>query len=81
MSPTKESLVQAVGTLTDEQARRTIEFIHGIRRPHDRDRLEAVLGNDPTFELPATRARPSKPAVPVEGKGIPLSRLIVNDRR
>lgn len=81
MSSLKESLHDTIETLSDEEARQTLEFIQRLRK---RSRISislARLAGDPAFKVPSEERVIFRLVNPVKGKGIPASRLLVEERR
>lgn len=81
MSPAKESLLQTIEALSDEEASQAIELIRQLKTESDMDYLYRVLGNNPAFRLPARDNPKLDPVQPAETTGIPASKLLLRDRR
>ena len=81
MSPVKKTLRQAIESLSDEEARKLLEFANALRVPATASRLRQLFGGDPAFELPPEDSSGFPPVKPVRGTGIPASQLLIRDRR
>jgi len=81
MKSAKEALHQTVETLSDEEARQVFELAQRIRRGKRDSQTLRRLAHDPTFHVPRKGAFTFRVVKPVEGKGIPASRLLGQDRR
>jgi len=81
MLSVKEALRDTIDSLTEEEAYRIWEFAqHVYKRPRASLTIRR-LASDPTFRVPAREIGPFRLVEPVDGKGIPASRLLVEDRR
>ncbi|MBM4084131.1 MAG: hypothetical protein FJ272_05025 [Planctomycetes bacterium] len=81
MGSVKESIHDAIDRMSDEEARRLLEFVKGLRK---KTRVSATLrrlAEDPAFSVPPQRNGGFRAVKPVQGKGVPASRLLVEDRR
>ena len=81
MSPVKESLVQAVQGLSDEEAQRALAYVESLHAKDALGRLRARLAGHPAITLPAVDRIEFRHVEPIQGKGIPASELLVRDRR
>jgi len=87
MASVKESLHEAVGLLTEDQARQVLGVVERMIEPPleedtlTRRRVLDRLAGDPSFRVPADDAGAFEDFEPVEGPGIPASKLLVADRR
>jgi len=87
MASTRESLIEAVTRLTDDQARQVLGVIQQmLEPPPDRDaltreKLRQLLGSQPGITVPPADAPPFDDFEPVEVGGIPASELLISDRR
>jgi len=81
MSTAKESLYSTIEQLTDEEARRALKLIHGIRKRSHVSPTLRRLANDPAFRMPAKGRKGFRRVEPAVVKGIPASRLLAEDRR
>jgi hypothetical protein len=77
MSKIKETLLNTIQQLTDEEANQTLEFIKHLG---EKNATLKRLANDPAFRLPA-KTPSFKTVEPIKGKGIPASELLIRDRR
>jgi hypothetical protein len=76
----KEALRDLIPSLTDEQAKEALEFVQLMQRQALYDRLRKDLGPNSGIHVPL-RARKREDFEPIKGTGIPLSKLLINDRR
>jgi len=87
MAPARQSLLEAVGHLTEEQARQVLEVIErmGASAPEQdaltHRRVLDRLAGDPSFTVPAQAPGPFEDFEPVDSRGIPASQLLIADRR
>jgi len=81
MKSTKEALHQTVETLSDEEARHILELTRHMRRGKRDSLTLRRLAHDPTFHVPRTGVSTFRAVKAVEGKGIPASRLLGQERR
>jgi hypothetical protein len=81
MSPVKESLLQAVQGLSDEDARRALAYVQSLQANDALGRLRARLAGHPAIAMPAADTVAFRDVEPIEGKGILASELLVRDRR
>lgn len=87
MASVKESLHEAVGLLTEDQARQVLGLVERmIEPPLEQDALTRRgvldrLAGDPSFTLPAPDAGPFEDFEPIEIRGTPASQLLMADRR
>ena len=81
MSQVKQSLYETLEQLDDEQARLILAFATNLQKQGKRSLTLERLAQGPTFQVPA-QDPPVFPVVePVQGDGIPASRLLIEDRR
>jgi len=80
MGATKDSLRQTIESLTEEQARQTLDFVRSLQNDKDYARLRRLLGGNPAFKLPP-RDHQFRDVKPVEVPGTPASKLLIADRR
>ena len=81
MSPIKESLLEAVQGLSDEEAQRALAYVEALHARDALGRLRARLAGHPAITLPAVDAIAFRDVEPIEGRGILASELLVRDRR
>jgi hypothetical protein len=81
MSCTKETLHEAVNSLTDEQAQEALEFVQILRSRADMARLHRVLGHNPAIRVPTKPFSGYRRVEPVKGTGIPASELLIRERQ
>jgi hypothetical protein len=81
MSAIRESLAESVRELTEEEARKTLEFVQALRRRTELAELRRRLAGKPGYRLPSPE-HPGFPTVePAQTTGMPASQLLVRDRR
>jgi hypothetical protein len=81
MSPTKESLLQAVEGLSEEEARRALAYINSLHAADERTRVRARLTSHPAIRVPSEDADGFREFTPIQCTGIPASELLIRDRR
>ncbi len=81
MSSVKESLRNTIERLNDEEASRVLEFAQRLRKGNEASRTLERLACDPAFRVPPEGLGAFHSVEPLRGKGIPASRLLVDDRR
>lgn len=81
MSSVKERLRNMIELLSDEEARQILEFIQRLRRKSDVSPILKRLASDPAFKIPSEGSKGFRVVEPIRGKGVPASRLLVEDRR
>jgi hypothetical protein len=81
MSMIKESLHHAVEQLNDEEAQRVLAFAQDLKEKGEISPTLKRLASDPAFEIPSEEGNVLRRVQPIQGKGIPASRLLVEDRR
>lgn len=81
MSSTKESLHHAIELLSDEEAHQTLAFIHRLQQKKEPARTLRRLASDPAFHIPSQDLGDFTQVEALHGKGLPASRLLVEDRR
>jgi len=81
MNTIKESLYSTIKTLDDEEARQLLEFTLRLRKRTAASTTMKRLANDPTFKIPEGGMNTLEAVLPIKGKGIAASKLLVRDRR
>jgi hypothetical protein len=81
MLSVKESLRTTVDSISDEEALRVLSFIEQMRKHPVRSSTLKRLASDPMFKVPPRKLGAFAKVDPMEGKGAPASRLLVEDRR
>ena len=81
MRSAKTTLHQTVETLNDEEARQILEFVQRILRSKRDSQTLQRLAHDPTFHVPQEETPTFRVITPVQGKGIPASKLLEQDRQ
>jgi hypothetical protein len=77
----KESLRNTIEVLSDEEACQILEFIRRLRTTSDVSPTLRRLAIDPAFEVPSEGFRDFSVVEPIQGKGVPASKLLVENRR
>ena len=80
MLSVKESLRTTVDSISEEEALRVLSFIEQMRKHPVRSSTLKRLAGDPTFKVPPRKLGAFVKVDPMEGKGTPASRLLVEDR-
>ncbi len=80
MSPTKESLLQAVESLSEDEARRALAYVQSLHATEERARVRARLANHPAIRVPSEDADGFRAFAPIQCKGIPASELVIRGR-
>ena len=81
MSPIKESLRRTIESLSDEEARRLLEFIRSLREAAEARKPCELLLDDPALRPPPANCPGFRAVEALRGKGVPASKLLVGDRR
>ena len=81
MKSAKEALHQTIETLSDEEARQVLELAQRVRQGKRDSHTLRRLVHDPAFYVPRKGASSFRVVKPIEGKGIPASRLLEQERR
>jgi hypothetical protein len=81
MSSAKESLHNVIDLLSDEEVRQTLAFIQRLQEKKKPSQTLSRLASDPAFQVPAQDLGGFPKVEALQGKGIPASRLLVEDRR
>jgi hypothetical protein len=72
----KESLYTVIEKLSDEEARKILEYTDQLKTKSETTSILKQLESDPTFKIPASDLTPFPKVKPVKGKGIPASELL-----
>ena len=81
MSSIKESLHNTIELLSDKEARQLLEFVQCLQKKAAPSPTSERLGGDPAFKVPLAGVGGYQVVVPVQGKGIAASKLLVEERR
>ena len=81
MSSVKEALYHSIERLSDEEAHQTLAFIQQLHEQRDIASILKRLAHHPAFRLPAEAQRGFRVVEPLQGKGVPASRRLVEERR
>lgn len=79
MDSVKELLHNTIEQLSDEEARQFLEFAQRLQRKSDVSLTLRRLANDPAFKIPPEGAGAFRVVEPIQGKGIPASRLLMDE--
>jgi len=81
MEAVKESLRNTIELLSDEEARKILEFAQRLRQKNNAALTLKRLAGIPTFRVPAEGLGVFRTVKPIRGRGIPASQLLAEDRR
>ena len=81
MTSVKQSLYETIEELNEEEALQILEFIRRFQRKKRASQTLERLVDDPAFQVPSEVKKGFLPVEPVQGKGIPASQLLVEERR
>ena len=81
MSAIKERLHDTIEALSDKEAEEALRLILSLQRKDEVPLTLLRLAQDPTFRVPLGKVRRFRSIKPIEGSGIPASRLLIEDRR
>jgi len=80
MESLKESLHRAIELLGDEEAHELLDMVQHLRKGPVIPPSRRGLASDPIFSIPTAGAA-FRIVQPIDGRGIPASRLLVENRR
>jgi hypothetical protein len=81
MNEVKDVLRHLIEQMSDTEARQLLEFAQHLQhRPDDPLTLKR-LATDPAFQVPGNGVMAFRIVEPIQGKGIPASKLLVDNRR
>lgn len=81
MSSIKESLHNTIELLSDQEAGQVLKFAQRLRKRSGVSLTLKQLAIDPAFKIPSEGAGVFRAVKPIQSKGIPASRFLVEDRR
>ncbi len=81
MKSVKETLHHSIDILSDEEAQQILEYIQHLQEKKDDPKTLKGLASDRAFTTPEKVSRGFKVVEPIQGKGIAVSKLLVEDRR
>ncbi len=81
MSATKESLLKAVETLSEDEARRALAYVQSFNATGERARVRARLAGHPAIRVPSAHTGGFRDFTPIQCKGVPASEVLIRDRR
>ena len=81
MSSVKEALYHSIDGLSDEEAHQALAFIQQLHEQRDVASILRRLAHHPAFRLPTETQGGFRVVEPLQGKGIPASRRLVEERR
>jgi hypothetical protein len=77
----KELLWQMIEQMSDAEARQLLEFAQHLQHRREASLTLKRLATDPAFKAPGMELGPSISLSLFQGKGIPASKLLVDNRR
>ena len=81
MNAVKELLWHIIKQMSDAEARQLLEFAQHLQHRRDNSLTLKRLATDPAFKAPGNGVRAFRIVEPIQGKGIPASKLLVDNRR
>jgi hypothetical protein len=81
MNAVKELLWHLIEQMSDTEARQLLEFVQHLQHRRDDSLTLKRLAPDPAFKVPGNGVRAFRIVEPIQGKRIPASKLLVDDRR
>jgi len=81
MSSVKELLHNTIESMDDEDAIELLNFARRLKEKKDIWLVSERLTNNPNFKIPSDKSKGFKTIVPIQGKGIPASELLIKERR
>jgi hypothetical protein len=81
MNVVKELLRQMIEQMNDADARQLLELAQHLQHRCEASLTLKRLATDPAFKAPGNGDRAFRIVEPIQGKGIPASKLLVDNRR
>jgi hypothetical protein len=81
MNVVKELLRHMIEQMSDTEACQLLEFAQHLQHRRDDSLTLKRLATDPVFKVPGNGARAFRIVEPIQGKGIPASKLLMDNRR
>jgi hypothetical protein len=81
MDAVKALLRQMIEQMSDTEARQLLEFAQHLQHRRDDSLTLKRLATDLAFKVPGKGVRAFRIVEPIQGKGIPASKLLVDNRR
>lgn len=81
MSPVRESLHNAIESLSDDEVRQILEFARHLLEKNATSPTLMRLAANPAFKIPQERSVAFHNIQPIHGQGEPASKLLIEDRR
>jgi len=81
MGSIKTLLYTTIDLLSEREAREILKFTRLLKEKKEVSSTLNKLAVDETFVLPTCRPKAFRIVKPVQGKGTPASRLLIEDRR
>ena len=81
MDAVKELLRHMIEQMSDAEARQLLELAQHLQHRRDDSLTLKRLATDPAFKVPGNGVRAFRIVEPIQGKGIPASKLLVDNRR
>jgi hypothetical protein len=77
----KESLYRTIELLSDDEAHQLLEFAQRLQKKSGISLTLRRLASDPAFKIPSKGSGTFRVVEPIQGEGIPASKLLVESRR
>jgi hypothetical protein len=81
MNAVKELLRHMIEQMSDAEARQLLELAQHLQHRGEASLTLKRLATDPAFNAPGNGVRAFRTVEPIQGKGIPASKLLVDNRR
>ena len=81
MESVKEKLLETIENLSDSEAQKILEYARNIKEEDEKEKSLKQLSQNPAIQVPAKDKRSFKKVKPVPVKGMPASKLLIEDRR
>jgi len=81
MGSARETLRDAVASLSEAEASKALEYIRRFRHDDPEREVAELLAGDATIRVPKTPRTPLPAVKPIRGKGTAASELLIRDRR
>ena len=80
-SPVKQSLYETLERLDDDKMRLLLALAKSMEQQDNKSALLKRLARHPAIQVPDDTTFAFSPVEPVQGDGIPASRLLIEDRQ
>ncbi len=81
MSSVKASLRTTIESLSEQEARQIMEIVRALKSKKEASLTLKRLAVDSAFKISSKQSKPFRAIQPIQGKGIPASKLLIEDRR